>query len=310
MTRIGLIGGHPQPPGGRLLLCLLLLVATACSSRPSGEGFAGNDGSAPDDSATIQDSTRPSNGDGPVLSGDAGGFDAAPTGDAEVFGQSADTLYKLDPMTKALSVVGAFNGCGGVIDIALDKDSNMYATTYDGFYGVDRTTAVCTHIASGMSYPNSLSFVPAGTLDPNVEALVGYQGDQYIRIDTKTGAISNVGTSIGMGYSSSGDIVSVKGGGTYLTVKGTGCATDCLLQVDPKTGSFVKNWGVTGHTDVFGLAFWAGAVYGFDASGNLFEIDFTGATLQVTAIPIPNAPPTLSFYGAGSTTSAPPQANM
>ena len=290
---------------------VFLFAVAACSSRSSGPGFGGMDASGPQDSATpITDSTRPSNGDGPILAGDATGFDAAPQGTAEVFGQSSDTLYKLDPITKAVTAVGPFNGCGGVIDIALDKDSNMYATTFDGFYGVDRTTAKCTFIASGSSYPNSLSFVPAGTLDPNVEALVGYQGDQYIRIDPKTGAISDVGTSIGMGFSSSGDIVSVKGGGTYLTVTGMGCMTDCLLQVDPKTGSFLKNWGSTGYANVFGLAFWAGVAYGFDAKGQLFEIDFSGQALQITPIQIPSAPPTLSFQGAGSTTSAPPQANM
>jgi hypothetical protein len=70
------------------------------------------------------------------------------------------------------------------------------------------------------------------------------------------------------------------------------------------------NWGETGHSNVFGLAFWAGAVYGFDAKGELFEIDFSGVTLQITPIAIPSAPATLSFQGAGSTTSAPPQANM
>jgi hypothetical protein len=298
--------------GGSLLLLGLVLLLTACSSRSSGAGFDGtaDSGAGPQDGATLVDSTQPTNGDGPILTGDASGFDAAAAGDAEVFGQSSDTLYKLDPLTKAVTVVGAFQGCGGVIDIALDKDSNMYATTYDGFYGVDRTTAICTPIASGTSYPNSLSFVPAGTLDPNVEALVGYQGAQYIRIDPKTGAISNVGTSIGMGYSSSGDIVSVKGGGTYLTVIGTGCPTDCLLEVDPSTGSFLKNWGPTGHSNVWGLAFWAGAVYGFDSKGELFEVDFNGGAIQVTSIPIPSAPASLSFEGAGSTTSAPPQVNM
>ena len=147
----------------------------------------------------------------------------------------------------------------------------MFGTTFDGFYSIDRTTAVCTLIASGTNYPNSLSFVPAGTLDPNTEALVGYQGDQYLRINTTTGAIQNVGTSIGMGYSSSGDIVSVKGGGTYLTVTGGDCETDCLLEVNPSTGAFLKNWGPTGHSSVFGLAFWAGKVTASTTRGSSFR---------------------------------------
>ena len=39
--------------------------------------------------------------------------------------------------------------------------------------------------------------VPKGTLDPSVEALVGYVGSQYIRIDTTTGAITNIGALTG-----------------------------------------------------------------------------------------------------------------
>lgn len=289
----------------------LVVCSAACGSHPGGSGFDTDDGGGPSaDAEQPPVDSSPGNGDGPTLGGDVSSLEASTGQVAEVFGESADTLYKLDPNTNAVTVVGAFQGCSSVIDIALDKDSNMFGTTFDGFYSIDRTTAVCTLIASGTNYPNSLSFVPAGTLDPNTEALVGYQGDQYLRINTTTGAIQNVGTSIGMGYSSSGDIVSVKGGGTYLTVTGGDCETDCLLEVNPSTGAFLKNWGPTGHSAVFGLAFWAGKVYGFDDEGELFQVAFNGAALQITSISIPSAPPMLSFYGAGSTTSAPPQTNM
>lgn len=222
---------------------------------------------------------------------------------AVVYGQSAGTLYKLDPTTKVVTTVGDFVGCDTVIDIALDKSGDMYATTFSGFYKVDPKTAVCTLISFG-SYPNSLSFVPAGTLDPNVEALVGYNSASYVRIDLGTGAVSNVGSLGNQGYSSSGDVVSVIGGGTYLTVKGgpSNCS-DCIVEVDPKTGALMNLIGPVGHTDVFGLAYWGGAAYGFDNAGELFQIDLSNG--NSTTISIPNAPPGLSFYGAGSTTAAP-----
>jgi hypothetical protein len=287
-------------------MAALGLAVTACGT--SGPGFqqakedaGGDDGGASD---------APSAGDVLIL-GDGGSVDGEQGQNAEVFGESPDTLYRLDPTTKTVSIVGAFQGCNQVTDIALDKDSNMYATTVDGLYKIDRKTAACTLIAKG-NYPNSLSFVPAGTLDPKVEALVGYVGDRYTRIDPMSGAVTPI-NSIGQGYSSSGDIVSVKGGGTYLTVKAgpNGNCSDCLIQVDPATGAFLNEWGPVEHTDVFGLAFWAGAVYGFDNSGNLFEVDFHGLAMQITGIPVPIAdagmdagPP--QFFGAGSTTSAPP----
>src|ERR1019366_8152695 len=116
-----------------------------------------------------------------------------------------------------------------------DKAGNLYGTTFSGLYAIDKTTAACKLIAS-CSYPNSLSFVPAGTIDPVKETLVGYLGDTYVKIDLVTGQVTNVG-SLGNGYASSGDIVSVIGADTYLTVNGNGCG-DCLVQVNPTTGAF------------------------------------------------------------------------
>lgn len=232
-----------------------------------------------------------------------GGGGSPPVQVGEVFGHSNNTLYKLEPYSKQVTVIGPFQGCSSVIDLAIDKDSKIIGTTSGGIYWIDKTNAKCTLIAPG-SYPNSLSFVPAGTLDPNNEALVGYQSSTYVRISTTNGQITQLG-SIGNGYVSSGDIVSVKGGGTYLTVKGNGCG-DCLFEVDPKTGAMVKNWGPTGFGSVFGIAFWAGSVYGFTDYGQLFEMTFNNGQLIISGeIPIPNAPADLSFWGAGSTTVAP-----
>ena len=223
---------------------------------------------------------------------------------SEVFGHSSSILYRLNPVTKAVTTVGPFSGCDeGVIDIAIDKDSKMYGTTFGALVAIDRLTARCTLIRTDANYPNSLSFVPAGTLDPLKEALVGYSGGTYLRIDPVSGNRTTVG-QLGAGFQSSGDVVSVIGGSTFLTVKGNGCA-DCLVEINPTTGAMVKNWGAVNHSDVYGLAFWAGAVYGFTSSGELFSVAFRGTMMTTTVIAIPGRPPGLSFWGAGSTTSAP-----
>jgi hypothetical protein len=255
------------------------------------------------------------NGDGGSGTGGAGGAGGgaggAPPKDAGadggpvlvpvVYAHSPNTLYKLDPVTKAVKVVGDFKGCSSVIDIAIDKDGVVWGTTFGGLYTIDPVTAKCQEIALG-SYPNSLSFVPKGTLDPNEEALVGYVGADYVRIDTKSGSVTKVGSLGNQGYASSGDVVSVIGGGTYLTVNGNGCA-DCIVEVNPTTGALVNKIGSVGHSSVYGLAFWAGVAYGFDDAGELFQIDLaTGAS---SVLPIPGAPPGLEFWGAGSTTAAP-----
>jgi hypothetical protein len=226
---------------------------------------------------------------------------------AEVFGHSADTLYRLDPETKEVTVVGAFDGCdASIIDIALDADSNMFGTAYGSLWSIDRHSGACTLIADG-DYPTSLSFVPAGTVDPDREALVGFVDADYIRIDPETGAITPLGALEG-GLASSGDMVSVAGGGSWLTVTDDGaCAdVDCIVQINPADGTVMVDYGPLPYAQVFGIAFWAGRAYGFARSGELFEIAFDGHTVMTTLIDIPDAPAGLEFFGAGSTTSAPP----
>lgn len=282
-------------------LTTLSLFALACTATPrdaattfmSGEGGSdGTSSTAAEDTADKLDLATP---------------DLGPISEiAEVFGHSGDTLYRLHPQTKAVTVVGTFSGCeASIIDIALDADSNMFGTAYSRLYAIDRTTAECTLIAEG-DYPTSLSFVPIGTVDANEEALVGYVEENYIRIDTTTGEITDLG-ALKDGLASSGDLVSVKDGDTWLTVRGPGCdAGDCIVSIDPSTGDVVQNYGPLPYPDVFGLAFWAGRAYGFSSAGELFEIEFGDTDVSTTLIEVPGAPANLSFYGAGSTTSAPP----
>lgn len=254
------------------------------------------------DGATTEDDTDPV---GPIL--DVGPEETGGIELAEVFGHSGDTLYRLDPETLDVDEVGRFEGCndGAVIDIALDTDSNMFGVSYDSLYEIDRVTAQCTLIASG-SYPTSLSFVPEGTVTVTGEALVGFLGNRYVQIDTENGSVSDI-AMLADGLQSSGDVVSVKDGGTYLTVFGPGCEdNDCIIQFNPSNGLVLQNYGTIPYDQVFGLAFWAGKAYGFARDGEVFEVDFMGDTVTTTPIPVPNAPAGLEFFGAGSTTSAPP----
>lgn len=295
-------------------------AAGGSGSNPNDEGGAGSGGeSAGGAGGSTAGGAGGVGGGGAGGSGGfvAGGGSAGTTGQsecaniqktAEVYAHSPDTLYRLDPVTKATTQVAKFGGCKDqVIDLAIDKSGQIFVTTFTSLERVDPVTAKCTVIATGSngSFPNSLSFVPAGTINPTEETMVGYQtsagGDAYVRIDTKSGKITSLPGGLPDGYASSGDIVSVIGGGTYLTVTGNGC-DDCIVRVDPATGAMVENLGPVGYSNVFGLAFWGGEVYGFNDEGELFIYDLK--TNQAKAVPIPNAPSGVSFYGAGSTTCA------
>ena len=273
--------------------------SSASASATTGSGGSGGSGGA----ATSSASGGQGGGGGMMDDLDAGAGDAGqpPVLKAEVYAHSPDTLYRLDPITKVMTTVGPLAGCSTLIDIALDKKGVMFGTGFAELYLIDKSTAACTLIANG-SFPNSLSFVPAGTVDPTSEALVGYVGASYVRLNPATGGVTTIGSLGNAGYVSSGDLVSLIGGASYLTVSGNGCS-DCLVEVNPKTGAMISMIGPLNHSSVFGLAYWAGTAYGFDGSGTLFQINVqTAATVN---IPIPNAPGNLVFYGAGSTTAAP-----
>ncbi len=272
----------------------------ACSAGGSGS-TVGEGGNAEGGSGGVSSGTGGSGGTTMSTGGNGGSEDVV----AEVFGHSSSVLYKLDPLTKAVTEVGPFQGCDSVLDLAIDKDHNIYATTFDGLWTINKLNATCSQIYSDTDYPNSLSFVPAGTVDPGAEALVGYAVTDYVRIDIGTGAVTTVlAGALTSGYMSSGDIVSVKGGGTYLTIKGGECS-DCLVEVNPATGQVVQHFGALDHDQVFGLAFWGGSAYGFSNSGQLFEITFGSGSVTTSLISVPIAPQDLSFWGAGSSTSAP-----
>jgi hypothetical protein len=248
------------------------------------------------------------------------GGERPPPAPGNVYAHSADTLYLLEPISKVVTTVGVFDCTGSMVDIAVDRAGKMTGSTGISFNGalggalltVDPTNAHCTVLNRGPNLVTSLTYVPEGTLLPTAEALVGYADDRYVRVDPATGTLTDIGllnnaASGGVMWVSSGDVVSIKDGGTYLTVKAAtgnpGPGGDRIVEVDPKTGALKRIIGATGMVDVLGLGYWGGIAYGFTIAGKLIQIDLT--TGAGTVIPIPDATPELSFLGAGTTTVAP-----
>ncbi|MEZ4230077.1 MAG: hypothetical protein R3B89_12950 [Polyangiaceae bacterium] len=302
---------------------LLVALGTGCSANggesscvdcagasQGGSGQAGNSSQGGAAGST-------QGGSGGDLIGDGGsgatGGDGSQVG--QVFGHSQSTLYELEPFSKSVRQIGQFDCLNGLEmwDIAIDGDGRMVGAAMSISSGslveIDPETAHCTPIANG-NFPNSLTYVPAGVLDAAQEALVGFSKSNYLRIDPVTGATAQIGSmnpnSTGTNWVSSGDVVSLQGGGTYATVRpalSSTTAVDSLVEIDPKTGQVLKVIGTTGFSQLWGLGFWAGTAYGFSASGDLLSIDL--ATGAGASIPLPNIPAGLSFWGAGTTTAAP-----
>ncbi|MGE0323123.1 MAG: hypothetical protein AB7K71_35095 [Polyangiaceae bacterium] len=300
---------------------LLLAVGTGCSANDGGNSCVAC-GANGGDAGTGQGGSGATNqggsggdliGSGGTAATGGGGSGGAEVG--QVFGHSEDTLYELEPFSKSVQQIGKFDCLNGLEmwDIAIDGDGRMVGAAMSISSGslveIDPSTAHCTPIANG-NFPNSLTYVPAGVLDPTNEALVGFSQANYLRIDPVTGATTQIGSmnpnSTGTNWISSGDVVSLQGGGTYATVRpllSGSTAIDSLVEIDPQTGKVLKVIGSTGVSQLWGLGFWAGTAYGFSANGQLVSIDLT--TGAGTSIPLPSIPNGLSFWGAGTTTSAP-----
>jgi hypothetical protein len=280
--------------------------------------------------AGVEESPSDGGGDRPTLPFDGPlATDVPPGGElsprvGEVYAHSELSLYRFDPIARDFVTVGDFSclqGSEGValmLDIAIDRAGNMVGTAAMSEHSVivgrlvsiDKATAACQVLKTG-SYPNSLAFVPVGTVLPDREALVGYVNDSYVMINPDTGTTTGIGNLNAPGaanpWQSSGDIVSIVGGGTYVTVIPKGslnpdAAGDRIVEVDPATGSVTRVIGATGTPALYGLGYWGGIAYGFSSSSLLVQIDLT--TGAGTTLPIVGAP-AAGFYGAGTTTIAP-----
>lgn len=306
------------------------LAVIACSSdvtKPSTLDVSDDDGGRGKRDTGASSSGGSSGGS----SGDPGDLEGG-TANGRIYAHTPSALYLFEPVSKQLTKIGDFDCLGGLqmIDIALDRAGLMYGTSFHKFFSIDPTNAKCTLIketADTEFYPNSLSFVPAGTIDPTKEVLVGYiestfnmktYKDTYVRIDTTNGNITRIGQEgdlnppAGIGgkyYDVAGDLIALinDNNKAYVILEddkytdaGAASTTNHLAEIDPKTGTIAKIIGPISQLKTYGFAYWAGKGYGFSDDGRITEINMaTGASTTVT---------TLEggvWYGAGVTTDSP-----
>jgi hypothetical protein len=310
-------------------LALSTLAAVACTQvEPSNKmNFTDDDDEDKDKPRQTQPPTSelPPGADPPLPDG------GKPPG--RVFAHTKSTLYRFDPLANTLTEVGPFSCVprdeskapgslenDAVIDLALDRNGNMYATTFWRFIKVDATSGSCTVVRTDPTanqYPNSLSFVPRGSN----EVLVGYAFDAtsaariFTEIDLTTGEMTDTGDlnpdePLAEGeFGMSGDFISLvrTNGKTYAAVKSltTTDGNDFLAEIDTTNGNIKAIIGDTGQKGFFGLGFWAGKAYGFTESGKIYEVDVTNGSSKLTLEGKDSNGIALVWYGAGVTTDAP-----
>ena len=232
-----------------------------------------------------------------------GGNGDATIGQTYVYAHTMSTLYRVDPDTLAISMVGNFNWPNGsdmMTDIAIDKNGMMLGLSFTSVYRIDPATAKATLLSNGLTGTfNGLSFVPASQLgQTGDDVLVATRNADGIvfRVDPASGQTTQIGN---MGsFVSSGDLVSIDGFGTVLTA-GNGLSNDQLVRLAPQTFAATPIGTDIGYANIWGLAFWKNRIFGFTNVGQFVLIDPTtghGSVVQS------NGP---AWWGAAVTTSAP-----
>jgi hypothetical protein len=261
--------------------------------------------------------------------------DSPPIADGPIYVNGPYTLYTFAPRQALLRKVGDFDcllsaqsgtADSGMHDLAVDSLGHLYGVakvrsrdpvvlTANVIVTVDPNSGHCSEALTiddklldpyGGLELRGLSFVPAGTLSPSEEVLVGLEiYGAYVQIDVKRQQARRLGSLSGDspdGWKTKGaDIVSILGADTYSTVQGPRF-DERLVSIDPLTGRVKKDIGTLGDTIFGGLAYWGGTLYGFTVAGKIFAIDPISAVR--TEVPI-LAPAGTRFDGAGVTTTAP-----
>jgi hypothetical protein len=276
-----------------LALCPCLALA-ACGTTDT---TAATDGGGGHDAAAAGDAAR----DGGAVDGTAYGSDAPAPFFGKVYAHSDTDLYEVDPDTLGVSHVAKFQFADSseqMTDIAIDDVGNMVGISFGNVYRVDKTTGACTKLAALDREFNGLTFIPGDEIGGGQAILVGAANDGTVwKVDPTTGHSTQIG-AYGNGWQSSGDLVSVSGFGTVATVNQGLGGTDWLAKVDPTTGVATPIFD-TGISQIWGLGFWKGQVYGFTADGTFVLLDPVAKTAHVQQTG------SVLWWGAGVTTEAP-----
>lgn len=236
---------------------------------------------------------------------DATGSDAATNPDlTTIFAHSSSALYRMD--AKSFTKIGDFSfdqWPSSVTDIALDDKGNLFAITFSDLFQCQTKTAKCTWLASLPQSFNGLTFVPKGTASLAQAGLIGIanSGDwNLIEVVGGTATVTKLGSYGNL--SSSGDAFSLEGKGTYATTKSFGAFSDVLVEVNPANGQVINQIGETGVSNLWGVAWSGGVMYGFAEAGGVYSIDL--ATGKASTVPGLSVPAGVSWWGAGVSTRA------
>lgn len=223
-----------------------------------------------------------------------------------VYAHTATKLYKVEPATLAQTLL-----CNPVtnlnneemFDLAVRADGVIYVLTPSNLYEVNVGTCRAT-LRAGLSTSltfNGMTFTLAGKL------IAATTTGEVVEINPTTGAVTTIG-DYGGTLGSSGDLVALSNGDIFATATDSANTTaDYLVSLNPlagyaatRIGRITSRTGSVLHTQIYGLGYWAGTLYGFKGNGDVIGIDPTNGFATVV-----DQFPGTAWYGAGATPKAP-----
>jgi hypothetical protein len=275
----------------------LVAAAVACGS------FKGEDGGANDGDGAAETSTSgDAHGDLDASASSEGGttgptdaglaVDSGPPvpGRTAIYAQTFDNLYRFDPASGQLDVVGALSSSNGISDLAIDSSGNVFAISAGGLYRLDPNDAAATTIG-GSGEPFTLAFVAPSFLDSGSEAMLAHQGNDIVQIDPSTGAVADIKPDAMSPYIPLGDVVGTPDGRVFATVYDNSansvCFTGDACLVELARGTAIpKNTWVLGVSNIVALAYWKDTFYGFSSDGFVVAMSLTSdggiSTVNIT----------------------------
>jgi hypothetical protein len=279
------LGGHLQPPDGEDLGPHDLAMVTQ-------DGSVVLDGSSGADLAKVSDLASP-----PDLS-QLADLSQPVINEPPIYVHTASTLYKLDPSTYDLTLIGDFNAGDEITDIAEKDDGSLVAVSRTALFTVNKSTGAASLVGDlGLTDVNALAYLSDGRLLASDIPGNVYDIDFSVSGGFSIITIQTLG-SYGSAQSTAGDLVSVDNGTLWGLTKSGGVATDTnnvLMIVNNVTGTGSPKASATGFGKLWGAAYSNHRILGFSSVGEVVEINpSTGVgTLKRTY-------GGLSFYGATS----------
>jgi hypothetical protein len=181
-----------------------------------------------------------------------------------LYAQSQSNLYLIDPFAQTATHVGPINFT--TTDIAFNG-TTLYGVTFSDLLTIDPTTGNGTEVGyTGYSNVNALTIAADGT------AYAATINGAFITISLTTGRGSLIGY-YGSGIGSAGDLVlSDTDRMAYAAVTMPGQADSWLAVVNITSGAATPI-GDIGFSNVWGMSFKGGVLYGATNQGEIIRID-------------------------------------